>query len=108
LSKTTVSMDAPVSSASSRRSTMPRRASAPAAASVAAGVARDSAQGHVTISTATAMPSAWPAPVGHHHHAAAAAAAITASRKGPAMRSASLASRGLSTEARSISATMAA
>ena len=54
------------SSACRRRTSTPRRASAPAAASVAAGVASDSAQGQVTISTATATPSAWPGSLGHH------------------------------------------
>ncbi len=48
--------------------TTPPRASDPALASIAAGVASDSAQGHVTISTATATINAWPGPTATTRH----------------------------------------
>ncbi|MCY1551258.1 hypothetical protein D9M68_875750 [compost metagenome] len=58
LSNTTALMLAKVSNACSRRTSTPRRASAPAELSMAAGVASDSAHGQVTMSTATATASA--------------------------------------------------
>jgi hypothetical protein len=66
------------SSACRRRTSTPRRANAPALASMAAGVASDSAHGQVTTSTATATISAWPGSLrppegtgtaGRHQHA---------------------------------------
>ena len=59
LSNTTVLTVASASSPCRRRTSTPRRAKAPALASMAAGVASDNAQGQVTISTATATISAW-------------------------------------------------
>ena len=56
LSMNSVCMRARPSIASSRRSSTPRRAIAPAAASSADGAASDSAHGQVTISTETATP----------------------------------------------------
>ena len=58
LSNTRVSTVARLSNACNLRTSTPLRASDPAAASMAAGVARDSAHGQVTTSTATATISA--------------------------------------------------
>ena len=87
---------------------MPPPASRPAAANMAAGVARESAQGQVTTSTDTATMSARSGSRSHHHSAAPAALSSTASKKGLASRSAMRASVGLVAEAASISATMCA
>ena len=65
LSNMTVSTLANASKASSLRTNTPRRAKAPAAASMAAGVASDKAQGQVTTNTATATISAWPGSCRH-------------------------------------------
>ena len=73
---------------------------------MATGVARDSAQGHVTMSTATATIKAWLGSLGHHHTAASTAANNTATRKGRATRSASCARRGFCKDALSINATI--
>ena len=105
LSNTTVSTPASASTACRRRTRMPRRANAPALASMAAGVASDSAQGQVTTRMATATISACPGSRGHHQRQARPAAASTNSRKGVARRSASCAMRGLLMAACSISAT---
>ena len=99
---------AKASSACSRRTSTPLLASAPALASMAAGVASDSAQGQVTTRIATAIISAWPGSVGHHQMQASPAASSTKIRKGLARRSASNAICGLLVEACSISATICA
>ena len=108
LSNTTVSIVASDSRACRLRTRTPSRAKAPAAESMATGVAKDSAQGQVTISTATATIRACCGSLGHHHTSAASAASSTKTRKGRATRSASWANRGFCSEALSISATISA
>ena len=108
LSKTRVSTPARASRPCRLRTSTPPRASVPAAVSMATGVASDSAQGQVTISTAAATISAWLGLAGHHQAAASAAAASTAIRNGRATRSASCARRGFCSEALSISDTICA
>ena len=61
----TVSMVARFCKADKRRTSTPLRANAPAVANMAAGVAKDKAQGQVTISTATATITACAGSVGH-------------------------------------------
>ena len=75
---------------------------------MAVGVASDSAQGQVTINTATAAINACAGSVCHQKAAAPNAASSTINKKGLATRSASSARRGLSLAARSISATICA
>ncbi|KAF1056768.1 MAG: hypothetical protein GAK34_00116 [Delftia tsuruhatensis] len=73
---------------------------------MATGVASDSAQGQVTMSTATATIMALPGSVGHHQMAAPSAASSTTTRKGRATLSASWARRGFCSEALSIRPTI--
>ena len=73
---------------------------------MAVGVASDKAHGQVTTSTATAAIKARAGSVLHQKAAAPPAASKTNHKNGLATRSASKASRGLSTDARSISATI--
>ena len=87
---------------------MPPLASAPALASMAAGVASDKAQGQVTTRMATAIISACPGSDGHHQAQANPAASSTKMRNGLANRSASCAMCGLLVEACAISATICA
>ena len=108
LSKTTVSTSARDSSACGLRTNTPARAKAPLAAIIAAGVASDKAQGHVTISTATPAISARCGSSPHHHATAAAAATSTTHKKGAAMRSANRARRGLVVDAIRIKSTISA
>ena len=95
------------SSASMRRSSTPRCASACAAASNAAGVARDSAQGQVTISTDTATQIARGGSITLHATPPAAARTNTAQRNGPAQRSAQRAAAGRCVAAPCIKPTIA-
>jgi hypothetical protein len=74
----------------------------PAAASSAVGVASDSAHGQVTTSTDAATIVARDGSIHCQATQASAASASTATRKGPAHRSASCASRGLRAEADSM------
>ena len=106
LSKITVSMLARDSIACIRRTSTPWRANRPADVNIAAGVANDSAQGHVTTSTATAAIKARAGSVGHQNTTAKAAASSTKIKNGLATLSASTASRGLSVDACAISDTI--
>ena len=106
LSKTSVSTFDRVSSACKLRTMVPLRASAPAAANMAAGVASDRAHGHVTTKTATATIKACPGSRLHHHAHDAAAASSTPMRNGLARRSAIMATCGLELDALSIKATI--
>ena len=106
LSNTTVSTCASASKACRRRTNIPPPARRPAAASMAAGVASDRAQGQVTTNTDTATISARSGSLSHHHRAAPAALSITPTKNGLARRSASSASVGLVLEAASIRATI--
>ncbi|MNV83686.1 hypothetical protein D3C71_1775040 [compost metagenome] len=108
LSNTKVSTLAKASNPCRLRTSTPWRAKVPAAVNMATGVASDKAQGHVTISTATATINACPGSDGHQYAAAKKAASNTAARNGRAIRSASRASRGFCKEALSISATICA
>jgi hypothetical protein len=73
---------------------------------MAAGVAKDKAQGQVTISTDTATISACPGLTGQAQAAAANAAINTNHKKGLARRSAKRAKRGLLIAADAIKATV--
>ena len=73
-----------------------------------AGVAKDKAQGQVTINTDTATIMALPGDSPQAHTAANAATTNTANKNGLAMRSASAANRGLCNEAVCIKLTIAA
>ena len=73
----------------------PRLAKKPALAIMADGVARVSAQGQVTISTALATSKAFTADSGHHQQALNKASSKTIAMKGLATRSAILAISGL-------------
>ena len=108
LSNTTASTRASDSKDCTSRSNTPWRARLPAAASMAAGVANDKAQGQVTINTDTATIMALPGDSPQAQTAASAATTSTASKNGLAMRSASAASRGLCNEAVCIKFTIAA
>ena len=106
LSQTTRSTSAMASSDCKSRTKTPWRARFPAAASIAAGVAKDKAHGQVTINTATATISACPGLDDHDHAAAPMAANNTIHKKGLAQRSAKRAKRGLLRAADAIKATV--
>ena len=73
---------------------------------MAAGVARDKAQGHVTINTETATIKAWLGLVCHHHAAEPKANNNTPNKNGLAIRSASWAKRGFWIDALCIKSTI--
>ncbi len=75
---------------------------------IAAGVAKDNAHGQVTINTATAVINARLGSTCQKYNAVPAAANKTNNKNGWAIRSAKIAKRGFSTEARSIKATICA
>ena len=106
LSNTTAVTRDKASKACRRRTNTPPCARAPADDSIAAGVAKDKAQGQVTMSTATATDKACVWSMGHQYSAAPAAANMTKTKKGAAMRSAKMAKRGLSMDAFSIRLTI--
>ena len=93
--------------ASSRRSSTPRRARAPAAASSADGAASDNAHGQVTISTDTTTQTARDGSTRLQTAPAAVASSNTAHRKGAAQRSALASMAGRWVRAARIKATIA-
>ena len=96
LSKITVSILAILSIACNRLIKIPRLTNALALANIAAGVAKDNAQGHVTISTAAAVINARPWSTFHNKAAAVMALKIMKNRKGLATRSANCDNLGFS------------
>ena len=106
LSKMTVSTLANICKACKRLSNTPPLANAPAVANMAAGVAKDNAQGQVTMSTETATIRACAGLCCQPHRAAKPAAKSTPHKNGLATLSAIKAMLGLDTEALSIKATI--
>ena len=102
----TVSTLAKVCKACRLLSITPALANAPAVDNMAAGVAKDNAHGHVTISTDTATIKACDVLYCQPQTAANAAKHSTAHKKGFATRSANKAMLGFDTEALSIKATI--
>jgi hypothetical protein len=93
LSKATTSTPASACNASPRRISRPSAAARPVATMIEVGVASPIAQGHATISTATAltsaMPSAGAGPASSQTRKVSAASAITPGTKYSATRSTS-------------------